>query len=164
MLALRRWTPFQQEGMWPFEDLTNLHHEMDRTFGSLWGGTSGMLKKNGHGFAPRAEVTSDDSAWHVRMALPGIKPKDVHVEVTDNVLMVSGEHTMEEEQQGAKRQTELSYGRFERSFTLPKTVNVDGVTAEFENGMLELMLPMMASAKPRVIEVKKGAKYFKKTA
>ena len=148
--------------MWPFEDLTNLHHEMDRVFGSLWGGT-GEPRKNGT-FAPQAEVTSDDNAWHVRMALPGVKPGDVHVEVTDNMLTVRGEHAMEEKAHGAKRQTEFSYGRFERSFTLPKAVNVDGVTAEFENGMLELMLPMAESAKPRLIEVKKGAKYFRKTA
>ena len=164
MLALRRWNPFREEGMWPFEDLTNLHQEMDRVFGGLWGEAPGLMKKNGHGFAPSAEVTSDDHAWHVRMALPGIEPKDVHVDVTDNMLTVSSERGMEEEKPGEKRQTEFSYGRFERSFTLPKTVNVDGVTAEFENGMLELMLPMMEAAKPRVIEVKKGATFFKKTA
>jgi len=152
--------------MWPFEDLTNLHHEMDRVFGHLWGESPGLreMMGNGHGFAPPAEVTSDEDAWHVRMALPGLQPKDVHVEVTDNRLTVTGERTMEEEKKGEKRQTEFSYGRFERSFTLPKTVNLDGATAEFENGMLELMLPMMEAAKPRMIEVKKGGKLFEKSA
>jgi HSP20 family protein len=166
MLALRRWNPFREEGMWPFEDLTNLHHEMDRVFGHFWGETPGLRKMmdNGRGFAPPAEVTSDENAWHVRMALPGLEPKDVHVEVTDNVLTVTGERAMEEEKEGKKKQTEFSYGHFERSFTLPKTLNLEGVTAEFENGMLTLMLPMMEAAKPRMIEVKKGGKFFKKTA
>ena len=97
---------------------------------------------NGHGFAPPAEVTSDENAWHVKMALPGMEPKDVNVEVTENVLTVTGERKMEEEKTGENRKTEFSYGRFERSFTLPKMVNPDGVTAEFENGMLELHLPL----------------------
>ena len=74
MLALRRGTPFGEEGTWPFEQLTNLHHEMDRVVGHHWGETPGMGKmmKSGHGFAPAAEVISDENAWHLRMALPGI--------------------------------------------------------------------------------------------
>ena len=166
MLALRRWNPFREEGMWPFEDLTNLHHEMDRVFGHLWGETPGLRKvmDDGHGFAPQSEVTSDENAWHVRMALPGLEPKDVHVEVTDNMLTVTGERARKEEKKGEKRQSEFSYGHFERSFTLPKTVNTEGVTAEFENGILELMLPMAEAAKPRMIEVKKGGKLLEKTA
>ena len=72
------------------------------------------------------------------------------------MLTVTGERRMEEEKTGENRQTEFSYGRFERSFMLPKMVTVDGVTAEYENGMLELVLPMMEAAKPRKIEVKKG--------
>ena len=84
MLAHRRWNPFGEEGVWPFEQLANLHHEMDRVFGHLRGETPGPVKmmKHGHGFAPAAEVTSGENAWHVRMALPGMDPKDVHVEVT----------------------------------------------------------------------------------
>ncbi len=166
MLALRRWSPFREEGMWPFERLTNLHHEMDQVFGHLWDEAPGMgkLMQNGHGFAPAAEIISDKNAWHVRMALPGMEPKDVHVEVTDHMLTVTGERTMEEEKTGENRQTEFSYGHFERSFILPKMVNVDGVTAGFENGMLDLMLPLMEAAKPRKIEVKKGGKFLKKAA
>ena len=165
MLPLRRWGPYREDGMWPFGHLTNLHHEMDRVFGNLWDETPGLGRMGDcRGFAPAAEVTSDENAWRVRMALPGMDPQDVHVEVTDNMLTVTGEHTMEDEKKGENRQSEFSYGHFERSFMLPKTVNVDGVTAEFKNGMLELRLPMMEMAKPRKIEVKKGGKFFKRAA
>lgn len=161
MLALKRMNPFREEGTWPFEGLANLHHEMDRVFGNLWGEEPVW---NGQGFAPPAEVASDENAWHVKMALPGMEPKDVNVEVTENMLTVTGERKMEEEKEGENRRTEFSYGRFERSFTLPKTVNVEAATAEFENGMLELHLPLMETAKPRKIAVKKGRKLLGKKA
>lgn len=157
MLALRRWNPLRTEEMWP------LGEEMDRMFANLWGempARTGAMATPG--FAPPAEVTTDEGAWHVKMALPGMDPADVHVEVTDNVLRVTGEHKMENEKKGGKTRTEFHYGRFERAFTLPKTVNVEGVTAEFENGMLELTLPMTENVKPRTIEVKRGDTLFAK--
>ncbi|MEO2199258.1 MAG: Hsp20/alpha crystallin family protein [bacterium] len=149
MLALRRRNPLWEDAEWPFAGLMPLTREMDRF---------------GRGFAPATEVTTGENAWMVKMAVPGMELKDVTVEVTGNVLTVTGEHEMEEDKEGETTRTEFHYGRFERRFELPKTVNVAGVTAELNNGMLALTLPMMEEAKARTIEVKKGGNFFKKTA
>ena len=86
------------------------------------------------------------------MALPGIDPKDVHVELVGKVLTVSGERTVKDEKTD-RHLSEIGYGRFERRFSLPDDVATDGVTATFEHGMLELTLPAAAATKSRRIEI-----------
>jgi HSP20 family protein len=166
MLALKRWHPMRDEGMLRFNELAGLHGEMARVFANLWGEMPAMngAMANGGGFTPPAEVTVDENAWHVKMALPGMDPDNVEVQMTDNMLTVTGEHQMEEKGKKGTTRTEFGYGHFERVFTLPKTVNVEAVTAEFDNGMLALTLPMLEEVKPRTIEVTRGSKLFDKIA
>lgn len=166
MLALKRWHPMRDEGMLPFNELAGLHGEMARVFANLWDEVPTMhgTMTNGEGFTPPVEVTVDENAWHVKMALPGMDPKDVKVQVTDNMLTVTGEHEMEKKEDKGTTRTEFRYGHFERVFTLPKTVNVEAATAEFDNGMLALTLPMLEEVKPRTIEVTRGGKLFDKIA
>ena len=139
MLSLTRWNPF--------EEMSDFHHDIDRAFG--W---SVAPPRRGLSWLPAAEVTSGSEGWTIRMALPGIDQKDVSVDLDHSVLTVSGERTVPEEK--AKRHvSELGYGRFTRSFTLPDTVDVQKVAAKFENGMLELTLPVTEATKPRRIEI-----------
>ena len=86
------------------------------------------------------------------MALPGIEPKDVHIEVEGKLLKVSGERSARDDTT-ISHMSEIGYGRFERRFALPDTVAPDKVKATFEHGMLELTLPSSESAKPRRIEI-----------
>ena len=152
MLSLTRWNPF--------DELTNLHREMDRTFGRSWGefpaGRSWSL-------VPATEVTSTAQGWKVQMALPGIDPKDVHVDLNNNVVSITGERTTKGEK-SEQHLSEIGYGRFERSFTLPENVDLTKVGASFENGMLEVTLPVTEAAKPRRIEVTDGKTTPKKVA
>jgi HSP20 family protein len=144
MLSLTRWNPF--------EELTSLHRELDRVFGRSWGE---FPAGKGWSWVPATEVTSDEHGWTVRMALPGIEPKDVHVDLTHNVLTVSGERATEvkSEEKAERHMSEIGYGHFERSFTLPENVAAEDVAAHFDNGMLELRLPLREAAKPRRIEI-----------
>ena len=150
MLNLTRWNPF--------DELTDLHHELDRVFGGSWGGGPG---KQGWSWVPATEVTSDEHGWRVRIGLPGIEPKDVHVEIDHNVLTVTGERAVKEEKTD-RHLSEIGYGRFERAFTLPENVDAEKVGASFENGMLELTLPAVATARNRrrikVVGIKKPEK------
>ena len=140
MLSLTRWNPF--------EELTDLHRELGRVFGVSRGT---IPVGEGWSWAPAAEVTSDENAWRVRMALPGIDPKDVNVDLNREVLTVSGERTLKEEE--VEHRWEIGYGRFERSFTLPDNVDSDKVIAHLEHGMLELTLPVTEASQRRRIEI-----------
>ena len=141
MLSLTRWNPF--------EELNSLHREMDRAFGRSYGVTP---KTDGWSWVPATEVTSDNEGWKVKMALPGIDPKDVQVDLHGNLLTVKGERTTKKEN-GEKHISEIGYGSFERSFTLPEVVDTEKVHAAFDNGMLELTLPVAEETKPRRIEI-----------
>ena len=139
MLSRDRW--------YPFEEMSNFHRDINRAFG--W---SGAPIKSGQSWLPAAEVTSGSEGWTIRMGLPGIDPKDVSVDLDHNVLTISGERTTPEGED-KKHLSELGYGRFTRSFTLPDTVDTEKVAAKFEHGMLALTLPVTEATKPRRIKI-----------
>ena len=77
------------------------------------------------------------------------------INVKDNVLTVSGERKDESEEKADNYiRSEIRSGSFSRSFTLPKTVDVDKINADYKNGILELTLGKREEAKPREIDVK----------
>lgn len=145
MLSLTRWRPF--------DDMTDFHRNADRVFGRMLGDWPAAP---GWSWLPATEATSGSDGWTLRMALPGIDPKDVHVELAGKILTVSGERRVKDEQTD-RHLSEIGYGRFERRFAIPEDVATDGVTATFEHGMLELTLPASGATKPRRIEIA-GAK------
>ena len=141
MLSLTRWHPF--------DEMNNLHRAVDRAFG---GTPDGWPETHNSSWLPATEATSGNDGWILRMALPGIDPKDVHVELHGKVLTVSGERTVTDEETD-RHLSEIGYGRFERRFTVPSDVANDKVSATFEHGMLELKLPVAEETKSRRIEI-----------
>jgi HSP20 family protein len=90
-----------------------------------------------------------------------MKSEDVTVTLENGVLSVSGEKK-QELQEGKEDANyylfERRYGRFERSFTLPRTVNADQITARFEDGILTITLPKAENAKPRRVLIEPNGK------
>jgi len=96
--------------------------------------------------------TNDDIMVHA--SLPGVKPEDVDITVTGNVLDIRGETKQEtEETRGDYHYHERSVGTFQRSLTLPVDVKADQVEASFENGVLTLKMPKAEQAKARQIKI-----------
>ena len=89
--------------------------------------------------------------------MPGVRPEDVKLSIENAVLTIRGEkkQVAEEESERVHRY-ERSYGAFERTFTLPTTVDADRIEARFENGLLTVRLPKVEKAKPREIAVTVG--------
>ncbi len=84
-------------------------------------------------------------------------PKDISIEVQDNVLTVSGERRFEEEVKEDKYyRIERRYGSFSRSLALPQTVDESKIEAKYENGVLEITVPKAEVAKPKKISVAIG--------
>lgn len=144
MLSMTRWNPF--------EELSSLHREVDRVFGRYVGD-----ERTGAPAAwiPATEVDSGEDGWKIRVALPGIDPQGVQIDLHGNRLTISGERARADEG-GRGRTSEFHYGRFERAFTLPAKVDAEKVAASFDNGMLELSLPLAEAAKPRRIAIGAG--------
>ena len=109
------------------------------------------------GFVPPIEVRFDnqDKKYHVRVALPGVDPNEIQLNLYGNRLTISGEHKSDQEKKDSDYvHREFSYERFERTVVLPEDVDTEKLNAEFNNGMLEITVPVSSAALPRKVEIK----------
>jgi HSP20 family protein len=105
--------------------------------------------------AVNAYVDRNDKRFHCQIALPGVNPKDINIQVQGDVLSIRGQHETRNERNDADIvYREWMYDSFERNIALPEGVDGDKISAEYRNGMLEITVPISAAALPRRIEVK----------
>jgi HSP20 family protein len=108
------------------------------------------------GWVPELEVLHNNGEFIVRADLPGLKKEDVKVELTNDMLTISGERKEEKEEKGEGfYRSERSYGSFFRQVPLPEGTKTDTAQAEFKDGVLEVMLQAPAlKPQKRVLEIK----------
>ncbi len=106
-------------------------------------------------WSPAVDIFDKGGEVVIHAELPGINKEDIDVRVENNVLTIRGKKERKEEvkEEGYFR-SERAYGSFSRSFSLPSTVEVSKIAAEYKDGVLTLRLPKADEAKPRQIEVK----------
>jgi len=107
-------------------------------------------------FVPTVNTREDEKAYHIEVDLPGVKKDDIHVDVSDGVLSISGERKFKKEtKEKDYYKVESSFGKFERSFRLPEDVKDEDIKAETKDGVLEITLPKVKKEeKKKKIEVK----------
>lgn len=105
-------------------------------------------------WSPVVDIYDKGGEVVIHAEVPGMKKEDIDVRVENNVLTIRGTKQRSEDvkEEGYFR-TERSYGSFSRSFSLPTSVNVTKIGAEYKEGVLTLTLPKAEEAKPRQIEV-----------
>lgn len=132
----------------PWNEVNRLSREMDRFFSS---GNGNMMSV---GTFPALNVWEDDDNLYAQAELPGFSLDDLEIYVTRNQLTIKGERCPPKHGSGAWHRQERSYGKFSRMVELPGDINGDAVSAEFENGVLNITFPKSEAVKPRRIEVK----------
>ena len=142
MLGMTRWTPWTE--------LAGVHRDLDSLFNRVFGDT--VRSQSVDAFTPATDLRRDGDTWKVSLALPGISPDKVDIDIVGRTLRVRGERTAEEKAEPVM--SEITYGRFEREFTLPEEIDAQHVQATYRHGMLELVLPLAEGAKPHRIAVK----------
>jgi HSP20 family protein len=106
-------------------------------------------------WVPATDIFEDAEGLKISIELPGLKPEDVKLTIENDTLTIRGEKKQIAEEKTTKvHRYERTYGSFERSFTLPNTLDAERVAARFENGVLTVALPKAEKAKPREIQVK----------
>jgi HSP20 family protein len=136
----------------PFSMMRRFHDDMDRTFARVFRGEA----EGGLGvWSPAIEVAEQNGQLKVRADLPGLKPEDVKVEVTDDAVIIQGERKNEhEETKGGVYRCERSYGHFHREIPVPEGAKSDQAKAQFKDGVLEVSIPIPEQAgKRRTIPV-----------
>jgi HSP20 family protein len=102
-------------------------------------------------------VAELDEHIEVRAALPGVKPDDVDISVTNDVLTIRAEHKEQtDEKKRDYYRREIRYGAYQRAFSLPVSVEAENAEARFENGLLYLRLPKAAATRTKQIKVTGG--------
>ena len=106
---------------------------------------------------PAVELTEKDNQFEVRVAVAGIDPKDINVEVTAEDLLVKGETKTEKkeqkEQKGEVHTSEFQTGSLFRSIRFPKNVDPNKVKAEIKNGLLTVVAPIAEEVRSRKVNV-----------
>ncbi|GAB4542219.1 MAG: Hsp20/alpha crystallin family protein [Anaerolineales bacterium] len=145
MSTLIRWEPARE--------MMSLRDAMDRLFDDAF---TRPLNMNANAWSvPAVDMYQTENEVVVRAALPGVRPDEVQVNVTGEVLVIKGEVKRQEESDDKTYHIrEQRWGAFERALALPTDVVADKAKAEFENGVLTVTLPKAEEVKPKSIAIK----------
>lgn len=124
----------------PFRELDRLGRVFDSFFAATPAGSFPAMP---------VDIYETDSALIIRAAVPGLAPEQIDVSIEESVLTISGEHRHESELAEAKvYRREITTGKASRSVRLPEGLDLDNVSAEFDNGFVTVRLPKMEPVKP----------------
>lgn len=128
-MAIIRWGPFRMEDFPEFR-----------------------LPRFGNDLA--VDVYEKDKNVVAEIQLPGVNPEEIEVEISDDFVRVIGsrEEVREEDKENYYYQ-EISRGNFERNFRLPTKVNAENATAEFDDGILKIVMPKIEEKKGKKLKV-----------
>jgi len=144
MSNLLRWEPARE--------MMTLREAMDRLFDDAF--THPLSLRDGWS-VPAIDMFQTENEIVVKVALPGIKPEAVQINITGDVLHIKGEmRYKDEKKEKSWHIREQRMGAFERAVALPTEVVTDQAKAEFENGVLAITLPKAEEVKPKTINIK----------
>lgn len=135
--------------------LYTLERRMGRVFDpwAPWANAEFGFGETTGAWTPVVDIFEEANALRIVAEVPGVKPEDVKISVENNVLTIQGTKLIVEDKAEKVHRYERAYGAFERSFTLPTTVDPEHIKATYAAGVLTLMVPKVEKAKPRQIKV-----------
>ena len=146
-MALVKWRPRESS-------LFDIRNEISRMFDSFFLDFPWRSEAEAGSWAPRVDIAETNGELVVAAELPGLTRSDVSIRIENNVLTLKGEKKQEEEKKGTNyHRIERSYGAFNRSFSLPSTVDTNKVKAAFKDGVLTITLPKTEEAKGKEIPI-----------
>lgn len=106
-------------------------------------------------WAPPVDIFERQDHLVLRAEVPGVRKDDMDIRIENGVLTLHGERKQETEvKEESAHRMERVYGAFTRSFSLPTTVDASKVTATYKDGVLEVTVPKIETAKPKQVEIK----------
>jgi HSP20 family protein len=137
----------------PLDRFFDIREDFDNVMRDFLRGFGGPLSSRE--VFPVADVKEDEDKYTVTLEVPGIDKKDLKIKIKENSLMVEGEKKEESKEEGESYlRVERTYGNFRRAFNFASDLDEKKVNAEFEDGILTVVLPKSEKEKPKEIEVK----------
>ncbi len=151
MTTMTRFVPLRT----PFEDVAGLQKRLNSIFNDFAGPDVPSAS-----FVPAVDVYEDPEKLVLKLEIPGVKQDDLDIRLENQTLVIKGERKFESTEKAENfHRIERRFGSFVRTFTLPQTVDTEGVTATSDAGVLTISLPKKAEAQPKQIKVQvSGAK------
>jgi HSP20 family protein len=144
-MSITRWEPFH--------GLNTLQEQVNRLFEDRFARSRSGQAELGS-WAPAVDIYETENELVVKADLPDVQEKDIDVRVENNTLTIRGERKFNNEVlEDNYLRVERAYGTFTRSFSLPNTVNTEGIRAEYRNGVLNVTMPKREETKPKQIKI-----------
>lgn len=144
-MSISRWDPWNE--------MISLRDAMDQVV------REGFTRpRSGADLGITLDVMEQDDSFMIDAVLPGVKPDEVNLQIKDDVLMISGDiKDQHEEKQGNWLRRERHFGHYQRTITLPASIDADQVSATFQDGVLHITLPKSRESRARAIPIKTGS-------
>jgi HSP20 family protein len=145
MNAIAQWDPFR--------GLTTLQDQVNRLFdGAFAQGRTGQADLAT--WAPAVDIYEGQNELLAKVDLPGIDEKDIDIRLENNTLTIRGERKFEKSvNEENYLRVERAYGSFTRTFSLPNTVNPEGINASYKSGVLTVHMPKREESKPKQVRI-----------
>ena len=136
----------------PLQELVAMNNRLNRTLNDPY---TARTEDAFGAWAPPVDIFEKQDHLVIRAEIPGVRMEDMDVRIDNGVLTLRGERKQDTEvgEENAYR-LERVYGMFTRSFSLPTTVDAGKVTATYKDGILEVSVPKVESARPKQVEIK----------
>jgi len=135
----------------PFRELTGVDRLFNDTFDRFFEDTNTRLANRT--WSPSVDVSETETEVIFTAEFPGLEKDEIAISVKEGRLSISGERQFTEEKDTKHHRVERWYGKFYRSFLLPKSADAEKISANLKNGVLTITLPKKEEAKPRQIAV-----------
>lgn len=144
---------------WSLPRRAILANDLFEDFDRMVEGVIKPTQSNLSGYAPSCDISETEEHFMLSFDVPGVKKEDIQIELKGNSLVISGERRREVKDKTTLRH-EKYYGKFERTFELPNSINAEKIEAHFENGVLNVALPKAEAEKGRTIQIQSGETGF----
>ncbi len=140
-------------GRWnPTHELLRLQDRLNRMFGPTLDDDDDQLASGQ--WTPPCDILENADAIVLRAEIPGVREDEIEIHVESGMLTLSGEKRFEKEEgEQSYHRIERAYGNFLRTFTLPRSIDAEAISAKYERGVLELTMPKRSETKPRQIRI-----------
>lgn len=134
-------------------DVKNLQVQLNRLFEPFARFATGDEDLVSGTWVPPVDVAETQEKILVRAEVPGMRQEDIAIEFSNGLLTIRGDRKLEKSEGMTWHRVERIYGNFSRSFTLPRTVDPEKITASYREGILEIEVPKREEAKPKHIKI-----------
>jgi HSP20 family protein len=142
------------------QTLDHFRRSVDQLFENFYGlsaepGRAMLPNGSQWTFSPVIETAWGDTSLNLRAILPAVAQQDLKVSVQNNQLILEGERKAPETYKNSAH-TQLAYGKFYATITLPSGLNVDKLNCRLQDGVLDIQIPVSEQMKPRQIQIQSG--------